>query len=138
MVGSEGLVLGANRATNERVAGDEEFLEVPGDIALGLGGGSERVCEVLVGGSWSGPSNFFSPPCSWFGWSLAWPRPSPAVQVPHLPLATAPQPKGDITWNFEISSSPATARVARFAPKTKPYDPAVVAAVEAQLAKPKP
>ncbi len=54
-------------------------------------------------------------------------------------LDTAPQPKGDITWNFEKFLIARDGKVvARFAPKTKPYDPAVVAAVDAQLAKPKP
>jgi glutathione peroxidase len=49
---------------------------------------------------------------------------------------TKPQKKGDITWNFEkflINRDGTVA--ARFAPKTKPEDPTVVASIEAALAK---
>lgn len=50
---------------------------------------------------------------------------------------TAPQPAGDITWNFEKFLVNRHGQVvARFAPKTKPDDPAVVQAIEAELAKP--
>ena len=42
---------------------------------------------------------------------------------------------GDVTWNFEkFLVSPAGAVVARFRPQTEPEDPAVVSAIEAQLA----
>jgi glutathione peroxidase len=41
---------------------------------------------------------------------------------------------GDVTWNFEkFLVSPAGEVVARFRPQTVPDDPAVVAAIEAQL-----
>jgi glutathione peroxidase len=49
-------------------------------------------------------------------------------------LDTKPQPKGNITWNFEkflIGKDGSV--IARFAPGTKPEDQAVVAAVEAAL-----
>jgi glutathione peroxidase len=51
-----------------------------------------------------------------------------------IALKTAPQPAGDITWNFEkflIGRDGAV--IARFAPKTKPEDPTVVSAIEAAL-----
>lgn len=49
-------------------------------------------------------------------------------------VETKPQPKGDITWNFEKFLIGRDGRViARFAPGTKPEDKAVVAAVEAAL-----
>ncbi len=42
---------------------------------------------------------------------------------------------GDVTWNFEkFLVSPAGEVVARFRPQTEPEDPAVVSAIEAQLA----
>jgi glutathione peroxidase len=42
---------------------------------------------------------------------------------------------GDIQWNFEkFLVSPAGEVVARFRPQTEPDDPAVIAAIEAQLA----
>ena len=51
-------------------------------------------------------------------------------------LDTKPQPKGDITWNFEKFLIGRDGKVvARFAPKTTPEDPAVVSAIEAALAK---
>jgi len=54
-------------------------------------------------------------------------------------VETAPQPKGDITWNFEkFLLGRNGAVVARFAPKTKPGDEAVTKALEAELAKAKP
>jgi len=54
-------------------------------------------------------------------------------------LTTAPQPKGDITWNFEKFLIDRQGNVvARFAPKTKPSDPTITAAIDAELAKPKP
>jgi glutathione peroxidase len=41
---------------------------------------------------------------------------------------------GDIRWNFEkFLISPAGTVVARFEPRTEPEDPAVIAAIEAQL-----
>jgi glutathione peroxidase len=50
---------------------------------------------------------------------------------------TAPQGPGEIAWNFEKFLVDRHGRVvARFSPKTKPEDPAVVAAIEAELAKP--
>jgi len=49
---------------------------------------------------------------------------------------TAPQPAGDITWNFEKFLIGRDGQViARFSPKTQPNDPAVVQAVEAELGK---
>lgn len=49
---------------------------------------------------------------------------------------TQPQPKGDITWNFEKFLIGRDGQViARFAPKTTPEDPKLVAAVNAALAK---
>lgn len=51
-------------------------------------------------------------------------------------LDTKPQPKGDITWNFEKFLIGKDGNViARFAPKTKPEDPTVQEAVKAALAK---
>lgn len=50
------------------------------------------------------------------------------------PIADAEGHQGDIRWNFEkflISADGKT--ITRFAPKTKPDDPAVIAAVEAAL-----
>lgn len=50
---------------------------------------------------------------------------------------TRPQPAGDITWNFEKFLVNRHGQVvARFAPKTRPDDPALVQAIEAELAKP--
>lgn len=51
-------------------------------------------------------------------------------------LDTKPVGKGDITWNFEkfVVGRDGTV-VARFTPKTKPDDPAVVKAIEEALAK---
>jgi glutathione peroxidase len=50
---------------------------------------------------------------------------------------TAPQPAGAINWNFEKFLINRHGQVvARFAPKTRPNDPAVVQAIEAELAKP--
>jgi glutathione peroxidase len=49
---------------------------------------------------------------------------------------TRPQPKGDITWNFEKFLIGKDGHVvARFKPGTKPEDPKVVTAVEAELKK---
>lgn len=49
---------------------------------------------------------------------------------------TAPQPKGDITWNFEKFLLGRDGQViARFSPKTQPDDPMVVKAVEMELDK---
>jgi glutathione peroxidase len=52
------------------------------------------------------------------------------------PIADASGHTGDIRWNFEkfVVSADGT-KVTRFAPKTKPDDPAVIAAVEAALPK---
>jgi len=52
------------------------------------------------------------------------------------PIADATGRNGDIQWNFEkfVVSADGT-KVTRFAPKTKPDDPAVIAAVEAALPK---
>lgn len=52
------------------------------------------------------------------------------------PIADASGHSGDIRWNFEkfVVSADGT-KVTRFAPKTKPDDPAVIAAVEAALPK---
>ena len=52
------------------------------------------------------------------------------------PIADAGGRNGDIQWNFEkfVVSADGT-KVTRFAPKTKPDDPAVIAAVEAGLPK---
>jgi glutathione peroxidase len=50
---------------------------------------------------------------------------------------TAPVGKGSVSWNFEKFLVGRDGKVAgRFAPGTKPDDPALVAAVEAALAKP--
>ena len=50
------------------------------------------------------------------------------------PIADATGHTGDIRWNFEkfVISADGT-KVTRFAPKTKPEDPTVIAAVEAAL-----
>jgi glutathione peroxidase len=49
---------------------------------------------------------------------------------------TKPQPKGDITWNFEKFLIGKDGEVVgRFKPGTKPDDPKLVAAVEAELKK---
>jgi len=51
-------------------------------------------------------------------------------------LPTQPKGPGDITWNFEkFLVSREGKVVARYAPRTKPNDPVVVAAIEAELAK---
>jgi glutathione peroxidase len=52
------------------------------------------------------------------------------------PIADASGHTGDIRWNFEkfVVSADGT-KVTRFSPKTKPDDPAVIAAVEAALPK---
>jgi glutathione peroxidase len=52
------------------------------------------------------------------------------------PIADASGTAGDIRWNFEkfVVSADGT-KVTRFAPKTKPDDPTVIAAVEAALPK---
>jgi glutathione peroxidase len=53
-----------------------------------------------------------------------------------IAVDTKPQPKGNITWNFEkflIGKDGGV--VARFAPKTGPEDKTVVAAIEGALAK---
>ena len=52
------------------------------------------------------------------------------------PIADASGHDGDIRWNFEkfVVSADGT-KVTRFSPKTKPDDPAVIAAVEAALPK---
>jgi glutathione peroxidase len=48
---------------------------------------------------------------------------------------TKPQPKGDITWNFEKFLIGRDGKIiARFAPKTTPEDPKLVAAVNAAIA----
>ena len=54
-------------------------------------------------------------------------------------LTTAPQPAGEITWNFEkfLIGREGTV-VARFAPKTVPSDEAITKALETELAKAKP
>jgi glutathione peroxidase len=50
---------------------------------------------------------------------------------------TAPKPAGDVSWNFEKFLVDRHGHVvARFAPRTQPNDPAVVQAIEAELAKP--
>ena len=53
------------------------------------------------------------------------------------PLKDASGHDGDIRWNFEkfVVSADGT-KITRFAPKTKPDDPTVIAAVEAALPKP--
>jgi glutathione peroxidase len=49
---------------------------------------------------------------------------------------TKPAPAGDITWNFEKFLVGKDGKVvARFAPRTKPDDPKLVAAIEAELKK---
>ena len=49
---------------------------------------------------------------------------------------TRPQPKGDITWNFEKFVIGKDGRVvARFSPDTEPADPKLVSTVEAELKK---
>ncbi len=50
------------------------------------------------------------------------------------PIADASGQSGDIRWNFEkfVVSADGT-KITRFAPKTKPDDPAVIAAVEQSL-----
>ena len=49
---------------------------------------------------------------------------------------TKPQPAGDITWNFEKFLVGKDGQVvARYAPRTKPTDEKLVAAVEAELKK---
>ena len=52
------------------------------------------------------------------------------------PIKDASGHEGDIRWNFEkfVVSADGT-KVTRFAPKTKPDDPTVIAAVEASLPK---
>jgi glutathione peroxidase len=51
-------------------------------------------------------------------------------------VATKPQPKGDITWNFEKFVIGKNGEVvARFAPATKPDDAKLIAAIEAELKK---
>jgi glutathione peroxidase len=51
-------------------------------------------------------------------------------------LPTQPKGPGPITWNFEKFLVARDGRVvARFAPRTKPDDPAVVKAIEAELAR---
>lgn len=53
-----------------------------------------------------------------------------------IQLPTAPQPAGDITWNFEKFLIGRDGRViARFSPKTQPNDPKLVQAVETELSK---
>ena len=49
-------------------------------------------------------------------------------------IADASGHKGDIRWNFEkfVISADGT-KVTRFSPKTKPDDPAVIAAIEQAL-----
>lgn len=50
-------------------------------------------------------------------------------------LDTAPQPKGDISWNFEkFLVNREGEVVARFSPKTTPEDAVLVAAIEKELA----
>jgi len=52
------------------------------------------------------------------------------------PIADASGHQGDIRWNFEkFVISADGAQVTRFAPKTKPDDPTVIAAIEAALPK---
>lgn len=52
---------------------------------------------------------------------------------------TAPQKAGEITWNFEKFLIGRNGKVvARFAPKTQPDDPMVLAAIEHEIAQPKP
>ncbi|MDF2440740.1 MAG: glutathione peroxidase, partial [Abditibacteriota bacterium] len=49
---------------------------------------------------------------------------------------TNPKSAGDITWNFEKFLLGRNGEIAaRFAPKTKPDAPEVIAAIEAELAK---
>ncbi len=51
-------------------------------------------------------------------------------------LATQPKGAGDITWNFEKFLVGRDGKVvARYAPRTKPNDPLVIAAIEAELGK---
>ena len=51
-------------------------------------------------------------------------------------LPTLPKGTGDITWNFEKFLVGRDGKVvARFAPRTKPTDPELIKAIEAQLAK---
>ena len=52
------------------------------------------------------------------------------------PIADASGHRGDIRWNFEkfVVSADGT-KITRFSPRTKPDDPAVIAAVEASLPK---
>jgi len=52
---------------------------------------------------------------------------------------TAPQPRGDITWNFEKFLIGRDGQViARFSPTTQPNDPKLVQAVETELNKSQP
>jgi glutathione peroxidase len=54
-------------------------------------------------------------------------------------LETKPQGAGDISWNFEkFLINRKGDVVARFAPKTKPDDKDLVAAIEAALAESRP
>jgi glutathione peroxidase len=53
-------------------------------------------------------------------------------------MATAPQPAGAITWNFEKFLFSRDGKVvARFAPSVAPDSPVIISAIEKQLAKPK-
>jgi len=60
-----------------------------------------------------------------------------AIYQALAPLADGAGHSGDIRWNFEkfVVSADGT-QVTRFSPKTKPDDPALIAAVEAALPKP--
>ena len=52
------------------------------------------------------------------------------------PIPDASGHDGDIRWNFEkFVVSADRSRITRFAPKTKPDDPAVIAAIEQALPK---
>ncbi|HEY5944922.1 MAG TPA: glutathione peroxidase [Kofleriaceae bacterium] len=59
-----------------------------------------------------------------------------AIYKALTPIPDASGTSGDIRWNFEkfVVSADGT-KVTRFSPKTKPDDPAVIAAVEAALPK---
>ena len=51
-------------------------------------------------------------------------------------LPTQPKGTGDVTWNFEKFLVGRDGKVvARYAPRTKPTDPLLIAAIEAELAK---
>ena len=60
--------------------------------------------------------------------------PAPGVRGAHRRCPTRTAKPGDIQWNFEkFLVGPDGAAIARFRPRTGPEDPALVAAIEANL-----